>query len=176
MSGLPIPTPVFLDTSVLQAVSDHGEFVFENVDPPADARIRQVPGGLGELDALRRIFLANQRNALPMAISQHSLAEVADRRKASYLSWAFEVHEWSQWLGIRDDHPTMFLTPTRFGYLSAKDRALLEDSLRLGCRAFLTMERRLPRNRLHLRKTTGLEVLRPTAFWSLVEPWAALLV
>ena len=171
----PIPLPVFLDTSVLQTVSDHGAFVFENVDLPADARIRNVPGGLDELDALRRIFFTNQRNALPMALSRSSLAEVADRRRPSYLSWAFEMLEWWESFEISEDQPTTLL-PTRFGYLGSKDRTLLEDGLRLGCRTFLTMERRLPCNRLHLRKMTGLEVLRPTEFWSFVEPWAPLLL
>jgi len=121
----------------------------------------------------------NQRSSLPMVISHHSLAEVADRGNATYLSWAFEMLEWSLSLGVRKGEegrtPTT-LPPARFGYLSSKDRVLLEDSLRLGCRAFLTMERRLPRNRLHLRKATAVEVLRPTEFWSIVQPWAALFV
>jgi hypothetical protein len=134
MPGLPIPVPVSLDTSVLQTVSDHGDVVFENVDPPADARIRRVPGGLDELDALRHIFFVNQRNALPMAISHHSLAEVAERGNATYLSW-----------GVRDAR-------------------------------VVAVARGRRRNRLHLRTATAVEVLRPTEFWSLVQPWAALLV
>ena len=171
MSLPQIPTPVFLDSSVLQTVSDHGGFVFENVEPPAKARIRKVPGGMQELDALRLIFLANQRNSIPMVISDNSLKEVADRGHRGYLSWAFEILEWCEsFEGAR--YTRTFLRPSLFGYLSAKDRILLEDSIYLGCRSFLTMERKLPRNRDHIRKFTGLEILRPTDFWTILEPWA----
>ena len=151
MSLTEIPDPVFLDSSVLQTVSVYGEFLFENVEPPAQARIRKVPGGMEELEALRRIFFTNQGNSIPMAISGNSIKEVADRGDPRYLSWAFEILEW--WESFEGARYTRnFLRPSLFGYLSAKDRLLLEDCIYLGCRAFLTMERRLPRNRDPIRK------------------------
>src|SRR5258706_1220193 len=66
------------------------------------------------------------------------------------------------------------LAEPRFGYLSEKDRRLLADAVALRCEAFLTMERRLPRNAAHLARELGLAVLTPVGHWEMLCPWAAL--
>jgi hypothetical protein len=68
------------------------------------------------------------------------------------------------------------LTRHSFGYLSAKDGRLLQDALNLECDAFLTMDRKLTRNAAHLEPAVGIKVLRPSGYWALLEPWAALYV
>ena len=44
----------------------------------------------------------------------------------------------------------------------------------MGCDGFLTMERRLPTQADFIERATGLGVMRPTTYWSLLSPWAAL--
>jgi len=46
-----------------------------------------------------------------------------------------------------------------FGYLGAGDRALIKDAVLLDCDAFLTMEKRLPKNAGHIKRELGLRVL-----------------
>lgn len=58
--------------------------------------------------------------------------------------------------------------------VSKKDWRLLRDALALDCDGFLTMERRLPTQAPVIARTTGLRVLRPTTYWSLLAPWARL--
>ena len=70
--------------------------------------------------------------------------------------------------------PSSTLADRRFGNISAKDRCLPQDALDVGCDAFLTMERRLPTQAPFIERVTGLRVMRPTIYWSLLAPWAAL--
>jgi hypothetical protein len=58
--------------------------------------------------------------------------------------------------------------------LSKKDRLLLRQSVFLRCEAFLTVERRLPRNAAHLQREIGIRVLTPVTHWNMLRPWAAL--
>jgi hypothetical protein len=62
----------------------------------------------------------------------------------------------------------------RFGNVSAKDRKLLQDAVDTRCDAFLTMEKKLPKNAEFIERETGLRVMRPTMYWALLDPWAAL--
>jgi hypothetical protein len=44
----------------------------------------------------------------------------------------------------------------------------------LRCEAFLTVERRLPRNAGHIERELGIRILTPITHWEMLEPWAAL--
>ena len=70
-------------------------------------------------------------------------------------------------LAARIDEP-------KFGYLSEKDRKLLRHAIVLRCEAFLTVERRLPRNAEHVQRELGIRILTPITHWQMLEPWAAL--
>ena len=61
-----------------------------------------------------------------------------------------------------------------FVYLSKKDRLLLRDAIILRCEAFLTVERRLPRNAVHIERMLGIRILTPITYWEMLRPWAAL--
>ena len=45
-----------------------------------------------------------------------------------------------------------------FGYLGAGDRRLIQDAVYLECDAFLTMERKLPKNAGHIERELGIRV------------------
>jgi hypothetical protein len=55
------------------------------------------------------------------------------------------------------------------GSVSPKDWRLLLDALEHRCDAFLTMERRCLAKRV-IRRTVGIQGLRPTTYWDLLAP------
>lgn len=178
-----LPRRIFIDTSTLQTLQDYGEFIWENVPPAATDRIYRVPDGFQEIDALRAIFFVNQRAMFEFVLSKHSVVEVVDRAHPGFLQWAFDVLDhWEACLsGYKMDGFSgtgRLLAPKldglAFGYLSAKDRLLLRDAVELECDAFLTMERKLPKNAPHFQREVGLQILRPSQYWELLRPWAAL--
>ena len=73
----------------------------------------------------------------------------------------------SESLAARLDEP-------KFGYLSEKDRKLLRHAIVLRCEAFLTVERRLPRNAEDVQSELRIRILTPIMHWQMLEPWAAL--
>lgn len=180
-----LPKRIFLDSSTLQTLQDYGEFIWENVEPSPSDRLFDIPDGYEQIDALRAIFFVNQRAMFEFALSKNSFEEVAARGDQPYLRWADDVLEhWESSLAVyrgsafsgAGQERALRLNDSCFGYLSAKDRSLLQDTLALDCDAFLTMDHRLARNAEHLRLNVGLRILMPVQYWYLLRPWAALLV
>jgi hypothetical protein len=176
-----LPERVFLDSSTLQTLLDYGGPIFEGEAPEPGDRADTLPGFIDDLEALRRILKVVERGSFHFALSQNSLDEVAGKRDLTYARWALDVLDhWlisldeSGGLSQEDSERAAILDEPRFGYLSAKDKLLLRDAIAFDCDAFLTMEKRLAKNALHLRSATQLRVLRPPDYWSLIEPWAAL--
>lgn len=179
-----LPKRLFVDSSTLQTLQVYGEFIYENIEPAEDDPIHSVPQGYEELDALRAIFFVGKRASFELALSQHSVEEVAGKCDHEYLQWAYEVLAyWEGCLAAYETSDAFQATgPSRaslldgpaYGYLGAKDRALLKDALTLECDAFLTLDRKLAKNADHLHRTTGLRVLLPSQLWALLEPWARL--
>lgn len=181
-----IPARIFLDSSTLQTLQDYGEFIYDGGTIEQEDRIWSVPNGFENLQALRQVMLVGSRGSLQLAISQNSLKEVKDSKRYDYLQWAFEMLDyWEGCLASYEDNDSAFsgdgvilsakLNENRFGYLSAKDSILIQDAILLECDVFLTMERKLPRNSVHLEKELGIKVLQPISYWELLKPWAALL-
>jgi hypothetical protein len=178
-----IPTRIFLDSSTLQTLQTYGEFIWENCEVREDDRIRRVTDGLENLEALRSIFIINNRAQFEFALSDNSFIEVRDRGNHSYLQWAYDVLDhWQACLDSYAEAPftdqgarlATRLDGTSFGYLGNKDRLLIQDAVRLECDAFLTMERRLPRNAAHIQRELGIRILTPIQLWEILRPWAGL--
>jgi hypothetical protein len=132
------------------------------------------------VEALRNIFLVNERAQFEWIVSRSSLQEAHDKRDAGHLQWLHDIADHSL-VCLRGARPTIEsealaarLDCDRFGYLGAKDKALLRDALFLRCEAFLTMERRLPRNARHIKRELGIRILTPITHWEMLRPWAAL--
>ena len=100
---------------------------------------------------------------------------MAARDWPAFTRWVLDVLD--AWL-IQSEGETAAPSATfddrRFDNISAQDRRLLQDALDVGCDGFLTMERRLPTQADFIERATGLRVMRPTTYWSLLSPWAAL--
>jgi hypothetical protein len=109
-------------------------------------------------------------------VTEASLREVEMRGRPSYTQWVFDVLDtWMiQSAGQEPPEPGVTFDDRRFDSISRKDRRLLQDALDVGCDAFMTMERRLPTAAEFIQRTTRLRVMRPTTYWDLLDPWAAL--
>lgn len=182
-NGFPFPRRIFLDTGVVQYFFDYGEFIFDGGSIEATDRIRGVPDGVRDLDALKLLHRVNQRNGFELAVSENSIKEVERRRRSHFTSWAFELASyWSETLATYDSDPfgergnalAESLMGSQFGFLSEADRALLQDACQFECGCFLTVDRRLVRNAPQLARHLGIRVATPTALAALIEPWAAL--
>ena len=175
-----LPGRVFLDSCTLQTLREFGGFIWDG-EPLDTGRLRSIPGGEANVRSLREVFLVGDRGSFQWILSDASIGEAAAKRDAGHLAWAFDVLDHSRTCLAETGAATVAsrarasrLDSGIFGYLSAKDRVLIRDAVLLDCDAFLTMERRLPRNAKHLEREAGLRVLTPIEYWSLLRPWAAL--
>jgi hypothetical protein len=178
-----LPSRIFLDSSTLQTLLTYGEFVWEGIEISNTDRLRSIPNGMQNLEALRNIFLVNERAGFEFALSENTLAEVAAKKDSQYFQWAHDVLDY--WLICLQEAEDSFgkdislatkLDSSSFGYLGAGDRLLIKDTVALGCDAFLTMEQKLPKNSQHIHRKLGLQILTPIQHWNLLSPFASLYV
>jgi hypothetical protein len=175
-----LPRRIFLDSCTAQTLRDYGGYIFEGEPIPASDRIHRVTDGIGNLDALRDIFLVNERAQFEWIVSQGSMQEAHDKGDPGHMQWLWDIADHSevclQGAGPTPESETLAarLYEPKFGYLSEKDRLLLQHAVFLRCEAFLTVERRLPSNREHVERELGIRILTPTTHWEMLRPWAAL--
>jgi hypothetical protein len=169
-----LPYRIFLDSNTLQTIHEQGEAVFDGGPFWPDGHTGASPE---DVEALRLIFRFNDRASFDFALSHNSLKEVDNAGDRRYLGWAYDVLDHWHAAVARPDafegwghSAAVRLSQPRFGYLSREDAALVRDALALECDTFLTVERKLVTNADHLRRETGLVVLRPPEFWELLLP------
>jgi hypothetical protein len=173
---LSLPRRIYLDTSTLQNLYDFGGEIFEGEPFEPVGRAARVRGLAAEIDALRMIFMVNQRAMFEFVVTEASLREVVNRTRPGYIQWVCDVLD--TWLiqseGAEWSTPGKTFEERRFGMISVKDRRLLQEALDWRCDAFMTMERRLPTATAFIERQTGLQVMRPTAYWELLSRFARL--
>jgi hypothetical protein len=176
-----LPQRIFLDSSVLQMLHEYGGQIWENEPIPDNDIIYSITDGQETIDALRQIFIVNQRALWQFALSANSLREVAARRDSRHLQWAYDVLDHWQICLEESGTPSSRgvdiaakLKTASFGYLGEGDRKLLFDAVVLECDAFLTCDRKLAKNRSHLNATLAILVLTPIQYWEILKPWAGL--
>ena len=175
-----LPRRIFLDSCTAQTLRDYGGYICEGEPVHASDRIHRIPDGIANLEALRHIFLVNERALFDWIVSRGSMQEAHDKRDPSYAQWVRDIADHSN-VCLENDGPTVQsealasrLGEPRFGYLSEKDRRLLREAITLRCEAFLTVERRLPRNGDHIARELGIRILTPISHWAMLEPCANL--
>ena len=173
---LSLPRRIYLDTSTLQKLYDFGGEIFEGEPFELRGRAAGVQGLAAEIDALRMIFMVNERAMFEFVVTEASLREVVNRTRPGYTQWVYDVLD--TWLiqseGEELPTPGKTFDDRRFGMISVKDRRLLQEALDWRCDAFMTMERRLPTAAAFIERQTGLRVMRPTTYWNLLSRIARL--
>lgn len=171
-----LPRRLYLDTSTLQTVHDFGRSIFDGEPFAAVGRATRVQGLEDQVDCLRMILEVNQRAQFEFVVSDANLNEVAARLEGRFMQWAIDVRTtWNaQSEGEVFGSSAEMLSEPRFGMISRKDRALLQEAIDLRCDAFLTMERRLPTAAKFVRREAAISILRPADLWDQLRPWAAL--
>ena len=171
-----LPRRIYLDTSTLQKLYDFGGEIFEGEPFEPVGRAARVEGLADEIDALRMIFMVNERAMFEFVVTEASLREVVSRTRPGYTQWVYDVLD--TWLiqseGEESPTPGRTFEDRRFGMISMKDRRLLQEALDWRCDAFMTMERRMPTAAPFIERETGLRVIRPVAYWDLLRRFARL--
>ncbi|MCP4082773.1 MAG: hypothetical protein GY743_21300 [Planctomycetaceae bacterium] len=108
------------------------------------------------------------------------MKEASDKADADHMQWFCEFANHSAVCLDNNDSTkesdalAKTLDYTEFGYLSNKDKLLLQDAITSRCDTFLTMERRLPKNSAHINRNLKIVVLTPIEHWKILQPWAGL--
>lgn len=175
-----LPRRIFLDSCTAQTLRDYGGYIYGGGSISRNDRIHRVTEGFANVDALRNISLISERALFEWIVSTASLQEASAKRDPGHMQWLWDIADHSN-ACLDAEGPTKEseilgarLAEPKFGYLSAKDRLLLQHAIVLRCEAFLTMERRLPRNAAHIERELGLRILTPIIHWEMLRPWAAL--
>jgi hypothetical protein len=175
-----LPRRIFMDSCIVQTLRKYGEFIYDGVMIRSRDVIHRIPDGLDNVEALRAICQVTSRALFQWIVSDASRREAAAKGDAGHLQWLFEIDNYgrafldetgpsaeSQALAAKLGEP-------KFGYLGAGDRILLRDAIFLRCDSFLTVERKLPKNAVHIQRELGIRVLTPIGYWELLRPWATL--
>lgn len=171
-----LPRRVYLDTSILQTIHDFGAVFFDGEAHTLNEHAQRVNGLPDELWALAGVLEVNVRGSFQYVVTDAALREVFDRGVSSYTRWALELADlWAE-LSAAEEFPPSdnAMQGPCFGMISMKDRAVLQEALDRRCDAFLTMERRLTTAAEFVQRRTRLRILRPSDYWRLIQPWAAL--
>lgn len=88
---LSLPRRIYLDTSTLQKLYDFGAEIFEGKPFEPGGRASRVQGLADEVDALRRIFMVNERAMFEFVVTEASLREVVNRAHPGYTQWVYDV-------------------------------------------------------------------------------------
>lgn len=175
-----LPRRIFLDSCTVQTLRKYGEFIYDGGSIMKDDRIHQVPDGYENVVALRDICHVTSRAHFRWMVSDASYQEAQAKRDPNHLSWLCEVVHYTrsfhEEIGPSPESKTIAtrFDELKFGYLGGGDRVLLKDAVLMECDSFLTMERKLPRNAVHIERELGIRVLTPITYWERLRPWAAL--
>ncbi len=175
-----LPRRIFLNSCTAQTLGSYGGYIFEGEAIPNSDRIHRAPHRIANVEALRNIFLVNERAQFEWIVSTQSLQEAYDKNDPRHMRWLWDIADHSEVClegagpSVDSEALAARLDEPRFGYLSKKDRLLLRDAIFLSCEAFLTVERRLPSNAAHFERETGIRILTPVVHWEMLRPWAAL--
>lgn len=175
-----VPRRIFLDSCTAQTLRNYGGYIYEAEPIPDIDRIHRVTDGIANIAALRNVFVVNERALFEWIVSRGSMQEAHAKGDSGHMQWLWDIADHSE-VCLESDGPTVEsealagrLDEPQFGYLSEKDRLLLRHAIILRCEAFLTVERRLPRNAAHIERELGVRILTPIAHWEILRPWAAL--
>jgi hypothetical protein len=86
-----LPRRIYLDTSTLQKLFDFGGEIFEGEPFQPVGRASRVRGLAEEMQALRMIFLVNERAMFDFVVTEATLLEVRGRNNPRYTQWVLSI-------------------------------------------------------------------------------------
>lgn len=182
-----VPARVFLDTSALNFILDHGESIFDGVPLPSDKNYRTKM----DVDAFYNIFVTGQRASWQLAISPFTYSEIIrthDLSKLHHLkNWFEDV--WCYWLNVLqegENFPSFVRAePAQIQFLSSRilnvlpdpaDKRLLCDAIVYRCDCFCTRDWRTILKYRDTLRALPISIITPREWWDRIRPFAALWV
>jgi hypothetical protein len=189
-----IPGRLLIDTCILNLLQDEGEYIFEGVVPD-DYVGDDIPL---DWSALRSIFKVNERASFQFLVSPITFAELANEKdmlmSQRRLLWVLDILDvWLVMLEETGDRISeggtvrhRFKLPPELQELERRllamsdfrrdplDRLLLIQYKMGNCDAFLTLDCNTIWRHREWLSAQGIRVLRPSEFWDILKPWAAL--
>src|SRR6476660_795646 len=151
-----LPRRIFLDSCTAQTLRNYGGYIFDAESIDASDRIHTITNGIANVEALRNILQVSERAMFDWIVSRGSMEEAHAKGDRGQMQWLWDIADHSE-ACLKGDGPTAEsealgarLGEPKFGYLSLGDRRLIREAVMFRCEAFLTVERRLPRNAAHL--------------------------
>lgn len=170
-----LPGRIFLDTSVVNLLLNHWDYLVENEDLPEGL----APSVLETANAMHGIYTTGHLAFWKFTVSERVWKEVAATndsvRRSKLEGWLAELWEY-QGGGCR----RQVLTRARVTEIRRSvsvlpdhvDRELIIDAVRYGCDAFCTNDRRTILRHRGLLKECPLEIMSPVEWWKKIEPLA----
>ena len=180
----PTPRRIFLDTGVVQCLSDCGDFIFgeedfpENVNPSLSAtpQVLKRPDARNLLWSLRFIFAFDERAHFDWIVSNQLIAEVDGPAFSSASEYVREILMHSMHC-LNDDPPSeeakersALLSKTKTPNISHKDKILLQNAIEADCDHFLTLEKRLPTQSAFIAKFAPIRICTAPALHEALLP------
>ncbi len=76
---------IFLDSCTAQTLRDYGGYIYEGEPIDASDRIYRVTDGIANIEALRNIFLINERALFEWIVSSGSLDEAGEKNDPGHM-------------------------------------------------------------------------------------------
>lgn len=105
MSIFDLPRRIFLDSCTVQTLFEYGAFIHEGESLPSEDRIHAVTDGIENLEALRNIFIVNDRALFEWIVSAGSMDEGRARGNANHMQWLWDIADHSA-ICLNGDGPT----------------------------------------------------------------------
>jgi hypothetical protein len=121
-----LPRRIFLDSCTAQTLRDYGGYIYEAEPILASGRIHRVSEGIANVEALRDIFLVNERAQFEWIVSRGSMQEAHDKGDPGHMQWLWDIADHSD-VCLQADGSTAEsevlsarLDEPKFGYLSGR--------------------------------------------------------
>ena len=91
-----LPRRIFLDSCTAQTLRNYGGYIYEAEPIPASDRIYRVTDGIANVEALRDIFLVNERALFEWIVSRASMQEARDKGDPGHMQWLWDIADHSE--------------------------------------------------------------------------------
>ena len=122
-----LPRRIFLDSCTVQTLRNYGGYIFDGESIANTDRIHRVTKGLANVEALRDIFLINERASFEWIVSSGSLLEAQAKRDPGHTRWLRDIAHHSETC-LLDGGPSVEAAPVR---LVSVSRSLATSAIKI---------------------------------------------